>query len=35
MVDSYAKPAIGFIYKGMDPVKEKIQKDFNDDKKRK
>lgn len=33
MVDSYAKPAIGFIYKGLDQVEEKIQKEFNDDEK--
>lgn len=35
MVDYYVKvkPAIGFTYKGMDRIKEKIQKEFNDDKK--
>jgi len=29
MVDSYEKPAMGFIYEGMDIAKEKIQTLFN------
>ena len=34
MVNSDDKPAMGFIYKAMDQAKEKIQKEFNGDKKR-
>jgi len=34
MVDSNEKQATSFIYKAMDRAKEKIQKEFSDDKKR-
>ena len=34
MVDFDDKPAMCFIYKAMDRAKEKIQKEFNCDKKR-
>jgi len=33
MIDSDDKPTMGFIYKVMDRVKEKIQEEFNGDKK--
>jgi len=34
LVDSYVKPAMGFIYEEMDSAKEKIKFNFNNIKKR-